>query len=148
MPKTYKITIQDTPTSHQTFGKLSAGAVKRLRGRFNRAARRGVFESLLPLGFQGIPKKIQIDVVVYLRSTRNRIGVNMSQVIRALVDNGVIHDDSQRWFSWSQPVIKRDPNNPRVEITLTVLGDEAYCCGCGFTHKPGEDCPDGLEGKR
>ena len=146
----YKIIIPDTPCPLNRLLSMCWGARKRVKGRFNRAVWAGVHQSDLPKGFQDVPKKVHVDTTFFWPGTRGRTpdGDNLlKHYFDSLKDNGVIHDDSQKYLSWSQPVIKRDPNNPRIEITLTVLEDEVYCCGCGFTHKPGE-CPDGLKGKR
>ena len=123
MDKPYKLIIYDTPTPLNRLLTMHWAARQRVKGRFNRAVFAAVKKSGIPKDFQDIPKKIHCDAEIYVGSSRGRLpdpDAVMKHLWDSLKDNGVIYDDSQKWFSWSQPVIKRDTKNPRTVLDITV----------------------------
>lgn len=115
---TFKLVIPDTPTSLNKLLSMHWAARKRIKDRFGVAVMIGVANSGIPADFQNPPKKIHIDTIIYV-SGRGRLpdGDNLCKhLFDSLKDNCVIHDDSQEWLSWTQPIIQRDNINPRTEI--------------------------------
>lgn len=122
-----ELVIFDTPTPLNRLLSMHWAARKRVKGRFNRAVYAAVNNSTLPKEFQAVPKKIHCDTEIYIGSSRGRLldpDAVMKHLWDSLKDNGVIYDDSQKWFSWSQPVIKRDPKNPRTVLNIKVIRKE------------------------
>ena len=120
----YKITIPETPTSLNVLLRLHWAARKRIKAMFNRAVWAGVHQSNLPKNFQENPKKVHIDITIYVANSRGRVGDGdnfLKHCLDSLKDNGVICDDDQNWLSWSQPVINRDPGNPRTEVIVREM---------------------------
>ena len=120
----YKIKIRDTPCPLNRLLAMHWGARKRIKGRFNRAVWAAVSQAKLPKDWQDPPKKVHIDMTVYWGASRGRLpdpDALIKHTWDCLKDNGVIYDDSQKWLSWSRPIIERDTDNPRTEIIVRVI---------------------------
>jgi Holliday junction resolvase RusA-like endonuclease len=118
----YKLVIPDVPTPLNRLMSMHRGARKRLKGRFNRAVWAARCQAGIPRDYQDTPHKVHVDIEIYVSGGRGRLPDPDGQVkhlFDCLKDNGIIYDDSQKWLSWSPPVIKRDRNNPRTEVVVT-----------------------------
>lgn len=119
--KTYKITIQDVPANLNKLMRMHWGAQDRIKGRFNRAVWAGMHQAKFPKSYQKPPKKVHIDIAIYVGNSRGRTGDPdgfLKHLLDSLKDNGIIHDDDQKWCEWERPVVKRDVKNPRTEIEI------------------------------
>ncbi len=72
------------------------------------------------------------------------------QVVKSGPHNKLICIDClafQKFLSASELKIFKELQATNQSLQSDGEGDAVYCCGCGFTHKPGK-CPDGLNGRR
>ena len=114
----YKIVIPDTPVSINRLLKMHWAARGRIKNRFRAAVFLGVAQSDIPNDIQTPPRKVHIDVTIYLGG-RGKLPDpdNMTKhLFDLLQESGVIHDDHQNWLSWTPPKIERDKVCPRTEV--------------------------------
>lgn len=82
--------------------------------------------AIVECGLRGVQIKHKVDVEIYfyepnaMRDTDN-IFAGMKFIFDALVNNGVLYDDSRRYIGDITPRVRTDKGRPRIEVTLTEI---------------------------